>query len=236
MLDFKEIIEFEDEDFILINKPYNVSTLEDRDATKQNILKMAKEYSSDAQVCHRLDKETSGILAIAKNPAAYRHLSMQFEHREVIKIYHAVISGIKRLENQMVDLPIFTMKDGIVKIDKLEGKEASTIFNTLTVYNKFSLVACFPITGRMHQIRIHLASIGSPIVADHQYGGEDIFLSKMKKKFNLKKDTEEQPLIKRVALHARSITFKNMKGEELAIEAVYPKDFSVLIRQLEVNS
>lgn len=235
MIKFADLILFEDEDFILINKPYSVSTLEDRDGTKQYILQMAKAYSPDAQVCHRLDKETSGILAIAKNPAAYRHLSMQFENREVVKIYHAVVNGVKKLDNQMVELPILAMKDGIVKIDR-EGKEAATIFNTLEVFNRCSLVACFPITGRMHQIRIHLSSIGCPIVADKQYGGKDVFLSSLKKKFKLKKDTDEWPLIQRVALHARSLNFKLMSGEEKTVEAPYPKDFAVLVKQLEANS
>lgn len=232
---FRDLIEFEDQDFIVINKPYNISTLDDRDATRQNILKMAKEYSIDAQVCHRLDKETSGILVIAKNPEAYRHMSMQFENREVIKIYHAVVEGNKRLENEMVELPILALKDGIVKIDGA-GKEAATIFNTLEVYGKYSLIACFPITGRMHQIRIHLSSIGVPIVADAQYGGKDIFLSSLKRNFKLKKDTEELPLIRRVALHARSITFRDLKGKEVTVEAKYPKDFGALIRQLEINA
>ena len=235
MINFKEIIEFEDEDYIVINKPYNISTLEDRDKTKQNILKLAKEYSSDAQVCHRLDKETSGILAIAKNPEAYRHLSMQFENREVVKIYHAVVCGNRKLENEMVEKSILVMKDGIVRIDR-EGKEAATIFNTLEIYGKYSLMACFPITGRMHQIRIHLSSIGLPIVADAQYGGKDIFLSTLKKKFNLKNGTEELPLMKRVALHAYALTFKDLKQNGITVQASYPKDFSVLVKQLAVNN
>jgi len=232
MLDFKEIILFEDADFVLINKPYGVSTLDDRDMTKQNILKMAREYTTDPQVCHRLDKETSGVLAIAKNPAAYRHLSMQFENREVVKIYHAVTTSREKLDNKTVDLPILQLKDGMVKIDK-EGKNATTIFNTLEVFSAGSLVACFPITGRMHQIRIHLACLKAPIVADSQYGGHDLYLSDMKRKnFNLKKDTDELPIIRRVALHAHSLTFKDLAGTDQCIQAEYPKDFAVLVKLL----
>lgn len=232
MLQFKDLILFENDDFLLINKPYGISTLDDRDLTKQNILKMARAYTADPQVCHRLDKETSGVLAIAKNPEAYRHLSMQFENREVVKIYHAVSATKLKLDNRMVELPILPLKDGIVKIDR-EGKPAATIFNTLEVFNHGSLIACFPITGRMHQIRIHLTTIGSPIVADSQYGGKDIFLSQLKSKnFNLKKDTEELPIIKRVALHAFSLSFKLLNGEEICVNAPYPKDFAVLIKLL----
>ncbi len=234
-LDFANLIVFEDADFIAINKPYDVSTLEDRDKTRQNILQLAKTYTHDAQVCHRLDRETSGILLIAKNPEAYRHASMQFENREVTKIYHAVIEGTKKLDNEMVDMPIFIMKDGSVRIDRAEGKESATIFNTLRAYNRYSLVACLPITGRMHQIRVHLSTIGHPIIADELYGGKDIFLSNIKRNFKLKKDTDEQPLMQRVALHAKSLTFNDISGKEITVTADYPKDFAVLIRQLEMN-
>ncbi|MFN0049627.1 MAG: RluA family pseudouridine synthase [Cytophagales bacterium] len=233
---FKDLIVFEDDNFIAINKPYDVSTLEDRDKTRQNILKLAKTYADDAQVCHRLDRETSGILMIAKNPEAYRHMSMQFENREVTKIYHAVIEGTKKLDNQMVDLPISILKDGSVRIDKMEGKESATIFNTLQAYHRYSLVACLPITGRMHQIRIHLSTIGHPIVADDLYGGKPIFLSSLKRNFKLKKDTEELPLMKRVALHAKSLTFNDLANKETTVTAEYPKDFAVLIRQLVENT
>ena len=90
-----------------------------------------------------------------------------------------------------------------------------------------------PITGRMHQIRIHLACLKAPIVADSMYGGKDIFLSELKKKFHLKQDTEELPLIRRVALHAHSLSFNLLDGSPIAVEAPYPKDFGVLVKQLE---
>lgn len=231
---FDELIVFENDNYVAINKPYGISTLEDRDQTKQSILKIAKENYDDIQVCHRLDKETSGVMLLAKNSEAYRNAAMQFENRETVKIYHAFVEGTQKLDNKLVDLPIMAMKDGNVKIDK-EGKESATIFNTLEVFHKHSLLACLPITGRMHQIRIHLASIKRPIVADKLYGGNDVFLSGLKRHFNLKKDTEEQPLIKRVALHAQSLTIKDVNGTSLELMAPYPKDMAVLKRQLEMN-
>ena len=231
---FKDLIIFENEDYIVINKPPHVATLDERQADNSlSILRMAKEYSEDAQVAHRLDKETSGILAIAKNPEAYRHLAMQFEHREVTKRYHAVAGGVHDLDGISVYLPILQLRDGIVKIDREKGKIAETIFNTLRAYRQHTLVECMPITGRMHQIRIHLTCVKAPIVADEMYGGQPIYLSTLKKRFNLKKDTEEQPLIKRVALHAHSLTFRLLNGEEIKVEAPYPKDFDVLVKQLE---
>ena len=129
---FKDLILQEDQDYILINKPPFISTLEDRN-DPQNILALAKEYAPDAQVCHRLDKDTSGVLAIARNPAAYRHLSMQFESRAVKKIYHAVVDGTHQFDNVLVDAPILKQNDGTVKISRL-GKEAQTYFTTLQLY------------------------------------------------------------------------------------------------------
>jgi 23S rRNA pseudouridine955/2504/2580 synthase len=236
-INFKDIILFENDDYIVVNKPHSVSTLDERNVDNPNsILRLAKEYSDDAQVAHRLDKETSGAIAIAKNPEAYRHLAMQFEHREVKKRYHAVVEGVHNFEDISVYLPILPLKDGMVKIDRQLGKIAETIFNSLRVYKNHTLVECQPITGRMHQIRIHLTCLKAPIVSDELYGGSMLYLSTLKKKFNLKNDTEEQPLIKRVALHAFSLTFVLLDGSPITIEAPYPKDLEVLVKQLEKNS
>ena len=236
-INFKDIILFENDDYIVVNKPHSIATLDERNADNPNsILRLAKAYSDDAQVAHRLDKETSGVLAIAKNPEAYRNLAMQFEHRQVKKRYHAVVEGVHSFEDISVYLPILPLKDGMVKRDRQWGKLAETIFNTLRVYKNHTLVECQPITGRMHQIRIHLTCLKAPIVSDELYGGSMLYLSSLKKKFNLKQDTEEQPIIKRVALHAYSITFVLLDGTVITVEAPYPKDMEVLIKQLEKNS
>ncbi len=233
---FQDLILFENEDFFLINKPPNTATLDERHDDKGlSMLRQAKEYWPDAQVGHRLDKETSGVLIFAKHPAAYRHISMQFEHRQLTKVYHAVSSGIHDFQGILVNLPILPLKTGVVRIDKVEGKEAETLFNTLDVYRAHTLIECVPFTGRMHQIRIHLQCLKAPIVMDELYGGEKIFLSDIKRKFKLAKETEEQPLISRVALHARALNFELMNGERQMVEAPYPKDMAALIRQLEKN-
>ncbi len=83
---FKDLILFENDDYIVVNKPPFIASLDERGAAGEvNILRLAKQYSADAQVCHRLDKETSGAIVIAKNPEAYRNLAMQFERRKVKK-------------------------------------------------------------------------------------------------------------------------------------------------------
>jgi 23S rRNA pseudouridine955/2504/2580 synthase len=229
---FSDIILREDEHYIIVNKPFGIPTLDDRDKTIRGILRQAKDYWPDAQVCHRLDKETSGILVIAKSPEAYRHLAMQLEHREVNKVYHAVVDGLANFNDTIVDVPLLTLNVGVVKIDRIEGKEAQTIFNTIEFFKKHSLVQCEPVTGRMHQIRVHLAYLKNPIVADTQYGGTNVYLSQLKKKFNLKLETEEKPLISRVALHAFSMGFFALDGSPMYTEAPYPKDIEALLNQL----
>jgi RluA family pseudouridine synthase len=232
--DFEGSILFQDDNYVLVNKPPFVSTLEDRN-DPVNILQVAREFIPDAQVCHRLDKDTSGVLAIAKNPEAYRHLSIQLEDREVTKIYHAIADGIHDFKDQLVDAPILKQNDGTVKISRT-GKSAQTTFTTLKVLGSYTLIECRPVTGRMHQIRIHLARLGASIAGDEFYGGKPVFLSKIKRGFNLKKNSEEEALMKRMALHAFSLEFLDLDGKMVKVEAPYPKDFRVLLKQLEDNA
>lgn len=229
----EDSILFEDQDYILINKPPFIATLEDRH-DPVNVLEQARQYEPEAQVCHRLDKDTSGVLAIARNAAAYRHLSMQFENREVNKVYHAVADGIHNFSDKLVDAPILKQNDGTVKIARA-GKDAQTWFNTLQAFKAHTLVECKPVTGRMHQIRIHLARLDAPITGDSLYGGKPFFVSSVKRGFNLKKMTDEEPLVKRMALHAHSLEFSLLDGKKCLTQAPYPKDFQALIRQLSDN-
>jgi RluA family pseudouridine synthase len=232
---FADMILFEDPDYVLVNKPPFVSTLEDRHG-KPNLLAMARDYVATAQVCHRLDKDTSGVLAIAKNPEAYRHLNMQFENRQVVKIYHAIVDGIHNFNNELVDAPILKLDDGMVKISRSEGKPAQTWFTALKSYRYHSLIECRPVTGRMHQIRIHLATQRAPITGDETYGGKPFLLSAVKRGYKLKKGTEEEAFMKRMALHAFSLEFSDLSGNRKVVQAPYPKDIQALIRQLELNS
>ncbi len=230
---FEDLVIWENDDYCVINKPPFVSTLDDRN-DPVNILGLAREAIEGAQVCHRLDKETSGVLIVAKNPEAYRHMSMQFENRTVGKEYHAVADGTHDFQNKVVEDKILKLSNGTVRIDR-KGKEATTTFNTLVAYKAHTLIECRPLSGRMHQIRIHLANQGAPITGDVSYGGKYFYLSSIKKKFHLKKETEEQPLLKRIALHAHKLTFLTLKGEKTTVMAEYPKDFRVLVEQLEKN-
>ncbi|MET1055572.1 MAG: RluA family pseudouridine synthase [Pedobacter sp.] len=231
---FKDLILFEDDNHIVVNKPPFVASLDERGGSGEvNILRLAKQYSEDAQVCHRLDKETSGAIIIAKNPEAYRSVSMQFEKRKVKKTYHAVVDGQYTFNELFIDLPILNDGNRSVTIDRKEGKRAETIFNSIKFYKHYTLVECRPITGRMHQIRIHLATQRAAICGDTLYKGKPVFLSSIKKGYRIAKDDEEQPIMKRFALHAKHVIFKGLDDKDIEVEAPYPKDYATLIKLLD---
>ncbi len=233
-LKLKNWILFEDDDFIVINKPPFIASLDDR-ASRFNVNKLAKDYWPEAQMCHRLDKDTSGALLIAKHPEVYKHAAIQFEKRNVDKVYHAVVEGSHEFKNEVVNAALLTTGKGKVVVNRGKGKESETSFTSLGIYNRYSLVECCPVTGRMHQIRVHLAELNAPIVGDEFYGGRPFYLSSIKKKYNLKKNSVENPLIQRFALHAYKLSLVGIKGEKYEFEAPYPKDFRVLVEQLEKN-
>ncbi|MCZ6521160.1 MAG: pseudouridine synthase, partial [Bacteroidetes bacterium] len=112
---FTDLILYEDDNLVVVDKPASISTLDDRN-DPINILKLARNYLDDLQICHRLDKETSGTLVIAKNPDSYRHMAMQFEQRKVEKIYHAVVEGRHDFIDMEVNEPILITNKGRVKI------------------------------------------------------------------------------------------------------------------------
>jgi len=235
-IQFEDLIVFEDENYIVVNKPPHLSSLDERAGESTSLLQLARLYDPKAQLAHRLDKETSGVLVIARNPEAYRHIAIKFEKRMVKKIYHAVSDGRHDLDDVLVNLPIAILKKGLVKIDYQEGKEAETLFKTVEIFKQHTLIKCMPITGRLHQIRIHLSCLKAPIASDEQYGGKKPYLSEIKRKFHLKKLTEELPLINRVALHAYSITFEDMDEKLIEVSADYPKDMRAFVTQLRNNS
>ena len=233
-LKFSDLILYEDEHYLVINKPPGLSTLDDRHDAK-SVLNWSRRYWPQCQACHRLDKDTSGVLALAKDPEAYRHLSLQFQQRAVHKVYHAVVQGKHQFDGIKVELDLKAGRRGNVHIVPVGGKESVTLFHTLDIFKAHSLIRCEPITGRTHQIRVHLAHLKAPICGDLSYGGQPFYLSKIKPHYNLKRFTEERPLISRMALHAQELKFQLLGGKNSEFQAPYPKDFRVLLRQLDKN-
>ena len=228
---FKDIIIYEDDYFIFVNKPAHLSSLDERSGGVVNLLQMARKYFEDVQLCHRLDKETSGVLLIAKTNEAFKLLASMFENRDVEKTYHAVVQGYLQVENKSILLPLSITSKGLAKVDMKDGKKAETIITTLQVFNHHTLLACNPVSGRLHQIRIHLASQNFPIISDETYGGKKPYLSKFKRGFKTSKWENEQPMMQRVALHAYQLRFTAF-GKNYDVIAPYPKDFEVFIKLL----
>jgi 23S rRNA pseudouridine955/2504/2580 synthase len=233
--DIQRAVLFENDNYIIINKPPHVATLHERSLEEQSILEYAKASYGDVQVCHRLDKETSGALLIAKHPEAYRNAAIQFEKRKVDKVYHAIIHSNHNFDQLKVNLPILNVGKSNVKID-MNGKDALTIFHSLEFFNGYTLIECKPLTGRMHQIRIHLASQYAVIAGDEMYGGQFPRLSQLKRGYKLAKNEVEKPMLNRFALHAHKLTFKDLDESMISIEAPYPKDFEVFLNLLRKHA
>jgi RluA family pseudouridine synthase len=226
---FKSYIIFEDDNLIAINKPSMVSSLQDRLGIQPSVHDWAKSYFENCQLCHRLDKETSGIMLIAKNPETYREMAIKFEKREVDKTYWAIADGRHYFEQLTVDIPLAVSSKGRAKVDKQDGKPAETDFTVVETFKHFSLIECKPITGRLHQIRIHLATQNAQIAGDRVYGGSSPFLSTIKRNYNYPKDEEPRPMIQRAALHAKRISF-SLYGNSFNIDAPLSKDMNVFLK------
>lgn len=223
---------FENDDYLAINKPAGISSLHERVADGSSVIERVHAKYPQYQLCHRIDKETSGVLLLAKNNEAFKHANLQFERRKVSKLYHAIAQGVHNFNDLEVDLPLVTTRSGRSSVNSLKGKDSKTIFNSIERFGHYTLVEAKPITGRLHQIRMHLAAQQAPIAGDALYGAKMPMLSELKKNFSLGKYKEEKPMITRVALHAYNLKLKGMNDEDLDITAEYPKDLAVFLKLL----
>lgn len=234
----KPTIIFEDDDIIVLNKPAHYLTIPDRFvAERPNLTSFLKNTLEEVFVVHRLDKETSGVIIFAKNAAAHRNLSMQFEARTVDKIYLALVEGTVHKEKGEINQPIANnMRDKGRMIIASRGKPSLTLYQVVERFKNYTLVEANIKTGRTHQVRVHFEVIGYPLAVDSLYGRKDAFLlSEVKmKKYRKSKDVfEERPLMSRTTLHAAKVTFNHPStNEPLTFEAELPKDFRAVLNQL----
>jgi len=232
---------FEDGDVLAVNKPAGLGVVPDPQSHEARFLNGVLYYvqresalpCERIHVVHRLDKETSGVLLLAKNVAAARHLSERFERREVAKEYLAVVLGEVAAEEGEVDLPIAQGTRGRMRLRARHGRPALSRYRVVERFRGFTLVEVRPLTGRQHQVRLHLSGIGHPLAVDPAYGGrEALYLSELKPGYRKKEDRPEPPLMARLTLHARRIEVALADGTPLAAEAPLPADFERLLRIL----
>ena len=237
---------YEDESFAVINKPPGLSVHPAPDQVGSTLVNALLYWLKDLSgiagverpgIVHRLDKDTSGVMVVAKNDRAHHGISAQFKERTVHKRYLAIARGEPqewegRLESflgrsRTHSKKIVIRKDGT-------GRSSTTDYRVLEVFKGYSLIECFPRTGRTHQIRVHLASIRLPVAADKLYGREKvIFPSQLRFK---PRQPDETPVIERHALHATSISFRHpVTFEEMTFNAPLHADMLSLLHGLQIH-
>lgn len=218
---------YEDDDIIVVNKPKGLVVHPANgnwDGTLVNaIMAICKDSLSGIGgeirpgIVHRLDKDTSGLLIIAKNDEAHLNMSNQIKDRQVKKIYYALVRGVVPENEATINMPIGrSTKDRKKMAVTKNGKEAVTHFKVLERFNKYTLLEVKIDTGRTHQIRVHLSEIGHPVVGDEVY-------SNGKNEFGIKGQL----------LHAKSLDFKHpITGKPMHLETDLPKEFENVLKQL----
>jgi 23S rRNA pseudouridine1911/1915/1917 synthase len=225
----------ETDDFVALDKPAGLLSIPDRENKETSLKTQLRAKYGNIFTVHRLDRDTSGAIIFAKNETTHKYLSKIFEERSVGKIYQGIVLGTPPEQQGSIDLPIMEhpTKPGLMVINR-RGKTSLTDYQLLETIGPYSLLQFRIHTGRTHQIRIHMHSIGHPIACDDLYGdGKPIFLSGIKRNFKLSKAEEaERPLLARLALHSQLLSFTGSNGETHTIEAPLPKDLRALLQQL----
>jgi len=239
---------FEDEALLAIEKPAGLLVSPDRyNPERPNLMKILHRdvarqapWAAERNIiylanAHRLDFGTSGVILLAKTKPALIELADQFGSEKTEKLYVAITQGSPAGEEFEVNAKLapHPTRPQFIRVDEKNGKRSRTAFKVLERFKGYTLIQCKPFTGRTHQIRVHLASLGLLIVADSQYGGRPLMLSSLKKNYHLKPGREELPLMGRLALHAAQLTVIHpTTRERVTIDSPTPKDFSVALKFL----
>lgn len=231
-----------DDHIIVLDKPAGLPVLPDGwDNAAPYLVKMLEAEYGRVWIVHRLDKVTSGVMVFARTADAHRALNIQFEKHEVKKVYHALVEGNPKWTEHTARHPLRANvghKHRTV-VDNRAGKPSETHFRVLKRFGGFCLVEAAPETGRTHQVRVHAAALGHPLVGDAMYGssivGRDgIPPIRVVYSIDDAQDKHPAPQISRPALHARALTFSHpVSGETLTFRAEYPEDFASALKDSE---
>ena len=229
---------FEDDSLIAFDKPSGLLVAQDRwDKSKDNLTDALHErLSPDCALAHRLDRETSGVIVCAKTRGVLAPLCRLFESHSVVQEYTALVRGGPAEERGTVKLALVEdpLHHGMMLASE-KGKPAETEFVVVRRWRGFARLTLHPLTNRTHQLRVHMASLGAPILADSLYGANrTLFLSHIKPDYKFKKNIPERPLMRRLALHAGRLRFVHpVTGEALEIVAPLPHEFEVSLKYLD---
>ena len=226
---------YQDEALLVINKPAGLSTLPDGyDPGLPHVKSILEQQAGRLWIVHRLDKQTSGVLLLARSAAAHRSLNHQFETHQVSKVYHALVAGNPGWQEKTVSLPLRPNGDRHHRtvIDPDKGKPAVTHLKVLERFDHHCLLEAIPETGRTHQIRAHLLSLGLSIVGDKLYG-------ERKRDFT---GTDALPQwemdlgkgwMGAMGLHASSLEINHpVSAQRIKFEAPYPVGLAEVLQQL----
>ena len=202
---------FENDNIVVINKPTGISVTPDRTGARdiQQLLTKQLTLTEPLRLIHRLDKDTSGVMLIAKNKQAQSCYSRLFAKRQIQKLYLAIVNGPLSYKHGSIKDPIARSKRNpqAMHIHPRLGKPAHTVWKQLADFGSLALVAAQLVTGRTHQIRIHFSHRGMPLTIDPVYGSvAPLMLSAFKNGYRPKPDKDEPPMIDRLTLHAYQLT------------------------------
>lgn len=229
---------YEDQYLVAVNKPPAMVTHPARGYQSGTLVNAMMFHcqrlsSSDDPVrpgiVHRLDKDTTGVIVVAKDDEAHWRLALQFERRRVHKEYLAVVEGEFELDSDRIDAPIGVHPQVRERysVRKEIGRPAATVFQVIERLGGFTFVRLLPETGRTHQLRVHMSYLRHPIVADSMYGARKITMG------DLFKTDDPTPVIGRFALHAHRLEFRHpISGQEMKLQAPLPDDFQRLLETL----
>jgi 23S rRNA pseudouridine1911/1915/1917 synthase len=186
-------------------------------------------------IVHRLDRDTTGVMLVAKTDRAHTALARQFEERTIEKEYFAIVAGVPNLDRDRINQPIgmhpYQREKMTIRSDGPDSRPAETFYEVLERFRGFAALRVVPKTGRTHQIRVHLASVGCAVLCDAQYGGRN----KITRGEIMGDSADESLVLGRQALHARRLAFSHpSSGDRLEIEAPLPDDLTTtldLLRQ-----